>query len=100
MSLDTTLNREILSTYMAKERYYLQYVVEQGIQSQLFRKVHIPSFILQLKGLLTAPLLHTHYAVELLQIIPQESYYIEQYKQQCIEFITHHLLYSHLEVTL
>lgn len=100
MSLDTTLNREILSTYMAKERYYFQYVIEQGIKSKHFRKINIPIFILQLKGLLTAPVLHTHYATELLQIVPREAYFTENYKQQCIDFLTHHLLLPHIEVAL
>lgn len=100
LSLETTLNREVLSTYLAKERYYLQYIIEQGIKVGTFQKVSIPIFILQLKGLLTAPVLHAQYAMELLHILPHETYYIEQYKQQCISFVTEHLLQPYTKVLI
>lgn len=99
MSRDTMLNREVLSTYMAKELYYLQHVIEQGIKTNVFRKVSIQSFILVIKGLLTAPFTHVDYAKQLLHILPQEQYYIEQYKEQCMDFLNHSLLQSKVGVT-
>ncbi|MGM9924645.1 MAG: forespore capture DNA-binding protein RefZ [Bacillus sp. (in: firmicutes)] len=99
MSRDTLLNREVLSTYMAKERYYLQYVIEQGIKADVFRDVSIPPFILALKGLLTAPFTHAGYSKQLLHILPREQYYIEQYKAQCIDFLQYSLFSRKIEVT-
>lgn len=98
MSRDTMLNREILSTYMAKERFYFSQVIEQGIKSNVFRSVSVHSFILVLKGLLAAPFTHVSYAKELLHILPQEQYYIDQYKEQCIDFVNHSLLQQEVGV--
>lgn len=92
ISLETTLSREVLSTYMAKERYYLHYIIQQGIDEKSFKKVCIPTFILQLKGMLTAPVLHAHYAIELLHVLPHEAYYVEQYQKQLISFLNAFLI--------
>ncbi|WP_050616066.1 forespore capture DNA-binding protein RefZ [Bacillus testis] len=88
MSLDTTLNREVLTTYMAKESYYLRYVIERGISEGRLQKVHIPTFILQIKGLLNAPVFNVQYASELLYIPANDPYFQEQYKDQCIQLVS------------
>ena len=92
LTLDTRLNREILSTYMAKEKYFFQHLIETGIDAFVFQQVNVPIMILQIKGLLTAPIIHAHYAVELLYIQPRDQYYIDQFKQQSISFIKQNLL--------
>ncbi|MGM9926722.1 MAG: forespore capture DNA-binding protein RefZ [Bacillus sp. (in: firmicutes)] len=99
LSLDTRLNREILSTYLAKEKNYFQFVLETGIKSNVFLRVNIPTFILQLKGLLTAPITHGHYAAELLNIHPFDQYYMEHYKQQCFLLLMQTLLVPHTVVS-
>ncbi|MFS0780545.1 forespore capture DNA-binding protein RefZ [Bacillus sp. 1P06AnD] len=88
MSLDTMLNREVLSTYMAKESYYLHYVIEQAIQQGRMHRIHIPSFILQLKGLLSAPVSHSQYASEVLHMPVQDTYYQKQYTAQCLNVLS------------
>ena len=100
LTLDTRLNREILSTYMAKERYYFQYLIETGIKNSVFRQVNIPTFIVQIKGLLTGLVIHAHYAAELLHMQPRDNYYIEQYKNQCLLFVSQNLLTSQAVVSL
>ena len=92
MTLDTNLNREIFATYMARENYNLQCIISYGIKSNVFRKVCPSTFILQLKGLLSAPIMHDHYAQELLQFYPRELYYMNKYRDQCEAFITQYLL--------
>ncbi|PLS14858.1 TetR family transcriptional regulator [Bacillus sp. M6-12] len=91
-SLDSNLNREILSTYLAKERYYFEALIEHGIKTKAFRPVSVPSFILQLKGLLSAPLIHASYAAELLHIFSQEAYYTDQYAKQVNSFLKSSLM--------
>lgn len=86
-SLDSNLNREIHSTYFTKEKSYFQYVLEQGIKSRYFQSVSIPMFMLQLKGLLSAPVLHTHYAMEVLHVFPQEAYYTNLYAEEVGRFL-------------
>ena len=98
MTLESTLNREILTTYMAKEKHCFQLVIEKGIEIGMFKRIAVPMFILQLKGLLTAPVLHSPYAVELLNFYPQDLYYAEKYEKHCRALIGEMLLkdgYSH-----
>ena len=99
MSLDTNLNREIITTYMARENYNFQCIINHGIKRKVFKKVCPSTFILQLKGLLSAPIMHVHYAQELLQFYPQEQYYMNKYRQQCELFINQYLLKKEKVVT-
>ncbi|PEZ83597.1 MULTISPECIES: forespore capture DNA-binding protein RefZ [Bacillaceae] len=86
-SLDSNLNREIHSTYFTKEKSYFQYILEQGIKSRSFQQVSVPMYMLQLKGLLTAPVLHTHYAMDVLHVFPQEAYYTNIYANEVGRFL-------------
>ncbi|CAH0346855.1 forespore capture DNA-binding protein RefZ [Bacillus sp. CECT 9360] len=92
-SLDSSLNREILSTYLMKEKYFFQLILENGIEQKDFMEISVPLYILQLKGLLTAPLVHSQYAREVLHIFPQETYYTEKYAEEVCHFLQATLLY-------
>lgn len=86
-SLDSSLNREIHSTYFTKEKSYFQHILENGIKNRCFQSVSIPMFLLQVKSLLSAPVLHTHYAMEVLHVFPQETYYTNLYAEEVIRFL-------------
>ncbi|WP_409289808.1 forespore capture DNA-binding protein RefZ [Peribacillus sp. SCS-37] len=92
ISLDSSLNREILSTYWTKEKYYLTAMLEAGIEEGIFRSLPSPLFILQLKGLLTAPLLHAQYAMEVLYQFPNEEYFTRKYREEIHHYIHMYLL--------
>jgi len=87
ISLDTVLNREVFTTYMAKEKYYFKSILETGIQQHEFRKVPIPYTIMQLKGMLTMPYLHPQYMSEVLHLLPHESYFTEQYSKEIEKWV-------------
>jgi AcrR family transcriptional regulator len=86
-SLDSNLNREVLSTYLMKEKYFFQLVLENGIEQKEFINIPVPMYILQLKGLLTAPVIHAQYSREVLHIFPQDTYYMEKYAEQVCLFL-------------
>ncbi|WP_159439948.1 forespore capture DNA-binding protein RefZ [Bacillus sinesaloumensis] len=79
ITFDTTLIREIMTTYMAKEKYYFQAIFETGIKQQEFAPIPIPYAIMQLKGMLSMPYLHPQYMSEVLHLMPYEIYVSEQY---------------------
>lgn len=79
ITLDTILIREIMTTYLTKEKYYLQTVIEAGIRNKEFRKLPIMITIMQLKGMLTMPYLHPQYMVEVLHLHPAEPYFVTKY---------------------
>ena len=86
-ALDTNLNREIHSTYFTKEKYFFQHILDEGIKARAFQSVSVPLYLLQLKGLLTASVLHPHYATEVLYVFPQEPYYSDLYANEVKRFI-------------
>jgi len=79
LSLDTQVVREMMSTYLTKERYLITKILEKGMSCQEFKKVNINFFIIQLKGLLSMPFLNSQYISEVLHIFPHEKYFIEKY---------------------
>lgn len=99
-ALDTNLNREIHSTYFTKEKYFFQHILDEGIKARAFQAVSVPIYLLQLKGLLTAPVLHPHYSTEVLYVFPQEHYYSNLFTEEVKRFIEQTLFHpdhSHLK---
>ncbi|WP_071460397.1 forespore capture DNA-binding protein RefZ [Bacillus massilinigeriensis] len=82
MTIDSQMAREIMATYMAKERYYLKKVLEAGMNAGEFASQSVPYTILQLKSLLGMPFLNADYVKEVLHILPHESYFAEKYSRQ------------------
>ncbi|WP_010678439.1 forespore capture DNA-binding protein RefZ [Bacillus timonensis] len=79
ITFDTTLIREIMTTYLTKEKYYFQAIFETGIKQQEFTLIPIPFAIMQLKAMLSMPYLHPQYMSEVLHLMPYEHYVSEQY---------------------
>jgi AcrR family transcriptional regulator len=87
MTLDNVLTREVMSTYLAKEKYYLKHLFEQGIRTKEFRKVSIPSVIAQMKGMLIMPFLQPQYLTEVLHVIPYDDYFYKQFMKEMQSWI-------------
>lgn len=82
LSLDTQIVREMMSTYLMKERYYFTKILEIGVARQEFKKVNANYFIIQLKGLLSMPFLNSQYLSEVLHVFPHEKYFADKYLQE------------------
>ncbi|WP_158555774.1 forespore capture DNA-binding protein RefZ [Peribacillus glennii] len=93
-ALDSSLNREFLSTYLTKEKFFFQQVLETGMAGKEFVVISVPIFILQLKGLLTAPVSHSQYSREVLYMMPQDTYYNDKYTEQVCRFLQSTLFIS------
>ncbi|MFZ3589423.1 forespore capture DNA-binding protein RefZ [Bacillus sp. DJP31] len=89
MTLDNVLIREVMTTYLAKEKFYLNQLFERGVRSKEFRKMSIPAVITQFKGMLSMPFLQPQYLTEVLHVIPYEDYFIKQYKKEIENWINH-----------
>jgi AcrR family transcriptional regulator len=87
MTLDNVLTREVMSTYLAKEKFYLKQLFEQGIRTKEFRKLSIPSVIAQLKGMLSMPFLQPQYLTEVLHVIPYDDYFFKQFMKEMHNWI-------------
>jgi AcrR family transcriptional regulator len=87
ISIDSQFVREIMSTYLMKERYYISKVVEKGVKTREFRHLMTDYVILQLKGLLNMPFLNAQYMAEVLHVFPHEKYFAEKYLQEVFNWV-------------
>jgi AcrR family transcriptional regulator len=91
VTLDSTLIREVMTTYLTKEKYFLKAILEEGIKTGYFRKAPMVHILVQLKSLLNMPYLQTQYMTEVLYIQTHETYFVKQYFHE-IEIWIDHLL--------
>ncbi len=87
LSLDSQVVREIMSTYLVKERFYFTKILENGMLRQEYKRINIHYFIIQLKGLLSTPFLNSDYMTEVLYIVPNEKYFAEKYLHEIFNWI-------------
>ncbi|MFE8697031.1 forespore capture DNA-binding protein RefZ [Cytobacillus sp. FJAT-53684] len=87
ISIDSQIVREIMSTYLTKERFYFNRVIERGMKTKEFCHVNADYITLQLKGLLNMPFLNTHYLSEVLHVLPNEKYFAEKYIKEVYKWI-------------
>jgi len=87
LSLDSQFIREIMSTYLVKERYYFTKILEYGMLRKEYKKVNVHYFIIQLKGLLSMPFLNSDYMAEILYILPHEKYFADKYLLEVCHWI-------------
>jgi len=82
VTVDSVLIREVMTTYLTKEKYYIKSLFEQGIEEGQFRKGFVPHMIIQLRSLLHTPYLQPQYMSEVLHIQPHEAYFVHQYYKE------------------
>ncbi|MBT2574087.1 forespore capture DNA-binding protein RefZ [Bacillus sp. ISL-51] len=82
VTIDSTLIREIMSTYLMKEKYILQLMIEDGQKRHERLTLPVPHFILQLKSLLMMPYLQPQYITEVLYMQPHEPYFYKRYFEE------------------
>ncbi|HEO8420045.1 forespore capture DNA-binding protein RefZ [Niallia sp. FSL W8-0635] len=82
VTIDSQVVREIMSTYYVKERYIFTQIFEKGIERKEFRKQSISYSIIQLKGLLSMPFIHSFYLTEVLHVFLNEEYFKRKYLEE------------------
>jgi AcrR family transcriptional regulator len=87
MSLDSQVVREIMSTYYAKEKFYLQRLLEKGMERKEIRPQSIAFIIVQLKSFWMMPFLNAPYLREVLYIFPNEHFFVKKYAQEVNKWI-------------
>lgn len=78
VSIDSQISREIISTYLMKERYFLKILMQAALKAH---KTAFPlsMLIIQLKGILMMPYVNSLYVTEVWGIRPDEPYFINKY---------------------
>lgn len=79
VTIDSTLVREVMTTYLSKEKYCYEQVFRTGLKRKEFRSQPIDFLVLQLREALLMPFLHPQYIREVYHLMPQESYFKKRY---------------------
>jgi AcrR family transcriptional regulator len=87
ITLDTMLVREIMSTYLTKEKYYLKAIFEKGHKQKEFQVSSNLLSIMQLKNMISMPFLQSQYLAEVWHIMPYETNAVDQYQQAIIQWL-------------
>ncbi|MFN2747628.1 forespore capture DNA-binding protein RefZ [Bacillus sp. z60-18] len=82
VTIDSTLIREVMSTYLTKEKYILHLIIEKGKQDGEFSRFPLSHFMIQLKSLLMMPYLQPQYISEVLYLQPHEPYFYQAYYKE------------------
>ncbi|MFK4997469.1 hypothetical protein ACI2OX_07695 [Bacillus sp. N9] len=80
ISIDSQLTREIIASYLMKERFYLKKLIQAALKEQR-ATVMVDMLVIQLKGMLMMPYLNSQYVMEVWGMRPHEQYYADKYFQ-------------------
>ncbi|UOE93459.1 forespore capture DNA-binding protein RefZ [Alkalihalobacillus sp. LMS39] len=95
ITLDTMLVREVMSTYLMKEKHVYYEIIKKGMDKLEFKKQPIDFIIIQIRGMVTLPFLHPQYIREVHHLIPHEEYFILHYIDYLTTWIDQYLCERH-----
>jgi AcrR family transcriptional regulator len=87
ITLDTTLVREVMTTYLMKEKFCYEQMFRTGIEQKEFRNYPVDLLVLQLREMLLMPYLHPQYIREVYHLAPQEAYFKKRYERFIIHWV-------------
>ncbi|HET7658557.1 MAG TPA: forespore capture DNA-binding protein RefZ [Bacillales bacterium] len=87
VTFDSTLVREVMTTYLMKEKYYYEKVFRMGIKRKEFHRRPIDFLVLQLRESLLMPYLHPQYIREVYHLMPQEAYFKKRYARYLEQWV-------------
>ena len=99
VSIDSQVVREIISSYLVKERYLLKRFFEVGKEQNRFTSMPVSIFIIQLKSMISMPFLNSQYLREVWHVFPQEQYFVDKYFTSLEQWIDQCLLVKHPAAT-
>lgn len=92
ISIDSQVVREIISSYLMKERYLLKRFFEMGLDQNRFTSMPVSIFIIQLKSMMSMPFLNSQYLREVWHVFPQEQHFVDRYFTSLEQWIDQCLL--------
>lgn len=87
LTVDSQVVREIIGTYMMKERFLFKQLVEPVFSTHHRAPMLTSMIIIQLKGMLTTPFLNSQYLREVWYMLPQEGHFVDTYYHFIVQWI-------------
>lgn len=78
ITIDSQVSREIISSYLMKERHFLKTLLQETLKEN---KMAFPLsiIVIQLKGMLIMPFMNSLYVTEVWGLSPHEPYFVDKY---------------------
>ncbi|RSL34265.1 TetR/AcrR family transcriptional regulator [Salibacterium salarium] len=92
MTLDSTLIREVTSTYLMKEKHLYSIVLKKGVQEGGFEPEPLHWTMMHLRNMILMPFLHHQYVREVFHMNPQEPPFVTLYQKQVRQWASKALL--------
>ncbi|NEU29912.1 forespore capture DNA-binding protein RefZ [bacterium LRH843] len=87
MTLDSTLVRELMATYLRKEKHDFEKIIRLGMKKGEFRRQPIDYVVIHIRTMMITPYLSPHYLRELYQITPSDPYFVDRYMEHLERWI-------------
>ncbi|MBP3949780.1 forespore capture DNA-binding protein RefZ [Bacillus suaedae] len=87
MTLDSVLVRELMSTYLRKEKHEFEQLIKRGMTGGEFQRQPVDYVIIHLRTMITMPYLSPHYLRELYQLSSNEPYFIDRYMEHLTRWV-------------
>ncbi|EIT85474.1 TetR family transcriptional regulator [Fictibacillus macauensis ZFHKF-1] len=79
MTLDSTLVREVMTTYLTKEKFVYDSIFEKGMKTREFIRQPVMLLTLQLRNLMIMPFLHPLYIAEVFHAAPHDPLFLTSF---------------------
>ncbi|SDB81331.1 forespore capture DNA-binding protein RefZ [Shouchella lonarensis] len=79
MTLDSVLVREVMSTYLQKEKYFLESLLKKGMAEGNFKRQPLDLLIVQVRNMMILPFTSPQYLRELFQLLPSDANFMLRY---------------------
>lgn len=87
VSIDSQVSREVMSTYLMKERYFLKTFIQASFKNHHNSLLFVSMAVIQLKGMLIMPYTNIQYVQEVWNLSPQETYFVDRYYEMLEEWL-------------
>lgn len=97
LTMDSMLVREVMTTYLAKEKYLFLSLIEESQEAGEYTQLDAEMFVLQLVNTLYMPFLQPQLIREVYYLEPLNTQFKERYFHQLENWIRHDLNYQRQE---
>jgi AcrR family transcriptional regulator len=87
MTMDSILVRELMSTYLRKEKHDVEKIIRKGMREGRFIGQPVDFVLIQIRGMVTLPYYSPQYFRELYQLSTTEPYFIDRYTEHLVRWI-------------
>lgn len=87
ITIDTMLIRELMMTYLMKEKYLLNRLFEKGMKQKELKRLPVDLMVIHFREMLILPFLQPQYVREVYSLMPEEAHFKKRYLKYIRQWI-------------